>query len=96
MSDWMSKKNKGVIELRKTYSSTGNRFSQVLVKISLDGVKPTHPNYRPQFDAGKEHPNVVISMNGTAGLTFAEWSELKEAIDAGIKEAVETFLTGEL
>jgi len=78
----------GVVELRCTFNSTGARFAQVLVKIRMEGVASNWRYYKPDPD---KDPNIVISMNGTAGLTFEQWREMKEAIDKGVAEAYEVF-----
>jgi len=86
LSGWDYKVTKGnVVELRKSFSATGSRFAQVLIKISIDGVKPTYKSALPDVQTD---PNVVMSMNGTAGLSLTDWGNMHAAINEGIARAV--------
>jgi len=88
--EWNVTKKATSIELRQTFISTGSRYAQVLIKISAAGIPPVTRSARLAGGVvpAAADPNVVISMNGTAGLSFTEWGKMHAAINEGIASAV--------
>ena len=86
-TNWAVTKKKGITELRAKFSATGHRFAQVLIRVSADGVEPTDDFWKRVDDDGT-HPQVVISMNGTAGMSIEDYREMVNQIDVAIEQSI--------
>ena len=84
MSDWVSTTKNGIIELRNTFKSSGARFSQVLVRIDIDGIPSKWSGSQEKL----ADPELVISMNGQAGMTVGDWSKMTEEVNLQITNAI--------
>ena len=81
-------KQEGVTELRATFSASGLRRAQVLIKVAAEGVPPDPRYARLYRGETLSDPQFVISMNGTAGMSFDEYREMVKQIDAAVERNV--------